>query len=184
MDIRSSYTPLTHRATGTGTDNIMVVQGDGPVERFAGGHSKIGELIAKAVHAGVTQAILNQNGLAADRDLFQRLADRKLRIEDIVKHFTFDYDKQILISRMEKLLATPYYASFIESALSISDDYEKGLIKELSFFDTMCCSVTARLSEKKDIKPETIDLSNALPVVMAKAFGALISGTTGDNNDK
>jgi adenosylcobinamide amidohydrolase/ABC-type Fe3+-hydroxamate transport system substrate-binding protein len=184
MDIRSSYTPWTHRATGTGTDNIMVVQGDGPVEQFAGGHSKISELIAKAVHAGVTQAILNQNGLSADRDLFQRLADRKLRIEDIVKHCTFDYDKQVLISKMEKLLATPYYASFIESALSISDDYEKGLIKELSFFDTMCCSVTARLSGRKDIRPETIDSSNALPVVMAKAFGALISGITGYNDDK
>ncbi|CCK81590.1 adenosylcobinamide amidohydrolase [Desulfobacula toluolica] len=184
MDVRSSYTPLTHRATGTGTDNIMVVQGDGPVERFAGGHSKIGELIAKAVHAGVTQAILKQNGLAADRDLFQRLTDRKLRIEEIVKHCAFDYDKQVLISRMEKLLATPYYSSFIESALSISDDYEKGLIKELNFFDTMCCSVTARLSGKKDIRPETIDSSNALPIVMAKAFDALISGITGDHNEK
>jgi len=38
---------LDFRATGTGTDNVLVVQGEGPVECFAGGHSKIGELIAR-----------------------------------------------------------------------------------------------------------------------------------------
>ena len=40
LDIRSSYTPLKHSATGTGTDNIIVVQGTGVHIDNAGGHTK------------------------------------------------------------------------------------------------------------------------------------------------
>ncbi|MBR9986561.1 MAG: adenosylcobinamide amidohydrolase, partial [Desulfosarcina sp.] len=39
LDIRSSYTPMTNPATGTGTDNIIVVQGDGTRIDNAGGHT-------------------------------------------------------------------------------------------------------------------------------------------------
>ena len=47
LDIRSSYTPMVNPATGTGTDNIIVVQGAGTRIDNAGGHSKMGELIAR-----------------------------------------------------------------------------------------------------------------------------------------
>lgn len=176
LDIRSTYTPWDHRATGTGTDTVIVVQGEGPAVRYAGGHTKIGELIAKAVHAGVTEAISRQNGIKADRDLFQRLADRRLCLEQIVELYPAPADKKALASKLEDLLMTPYYSSFIESALAISDDYRKGLIKELAFFDAMCCSVTARISGRSEVAPMDIASTDALPVVMAKAFGAIITG--------
>ncbi len=73
---------------------------------------------------------------------------------------------------------TPYYASFIESALTISDDYKNGLVKDLAFFDDMCCSVAVKLSGRSDIKPMDIYSTDALPLVPAKAFGALITGIT------
>jgi iron complex transport system substrate-binding protein len=44
LDIRSSYQPGRYRATGTGTDNIIVAQGAGQAIDNAGGHSKMGEL--------------------------------------------------------------------------------------------------------------------------------------------
>ena len=178
LDIRSSYTPLDFRATGTGTDNVMVVQGEGPVERFAGGHTKLGELIAKAVHAGVTEAIFKQNGLRADRDLFQRLADRKLSLERIVLMYPVKGDKKVLARKLEGLLMTPYYASFLETALVVSDEYRKGLIKELTFFDDMCCSVAARLSGRSTVASGDIPTADELPVVISKAFGALVLGIT------
>lgn len=134
LDIRSSYTPWDFRATGTGTDNVLVVQGEGAVERFAGWHSKIGELIAKAVHAGVTEAIARQNGIKADRDLFQRLAERKLSLEQIAEQYPVKTDKKVLASKLEDLLMIPYYAYFLESALAISDDYRQGLIKGAGLF--------------------------------------------------
>jgi adenosylcobinamide amidohydrolase/ABC-type Fe3+-hydroxamate transport system substrate-binding protein len=184
LDIRSSYTPWDFRATGTGTDTVIVVQGEGPVERYAGGHTKIGELIAKAVHAGVTEAIFKQNGLTADRDLFQRLADRRMSLERIAKLYSVTADKKVVASKLEDLLMIPYYASFIESALAISDDYGKGLIKELAFFDAICCSVAARLSGRPDFSPTKILFTNALPVVMDRAFGALVAGITEKDDER
>jgi len=184
LDIRSSYTPWDFRATGTGTDTVIVVQGEGPVERYAGGHTKIGELIAKAVHAGVTEAIFKQNGLKADRDLFQRLADRRMSLERIAKLYSVTADKKVVASKLEDLLMIPYYASFIESALAISDDYGKGLIKKLAFFDAMCCSVAARLSGRPDFPPTKIPSTNALPIVMDMAFGALVAGITEKDDER
>ncbi len=175
MDIRSSYTPLDFRATGTGTDNIIVVQGEGPEEPFTGGHTKIGELIARAVHAGVTEAIYKQNGLRADRGLLQRLADRKLSLEGIVAHYPINMDPHLLASRLEQVLSTPFYASFLESALTISDDYNKGLIRDLAFLDAMCGEVAARLAGREDLA--AMDVSEVeLPTVLAKALGALVMG--------
>ncbi|HEA46883.1 MAG TPA: hypothetical protein ENH97_00535 [bacterium] len=60
-DIGSSYNPRI-QATGTGTDNIVVVPGIGPGISYVGGHTKAGELMAKAVTSAVKEAILKQNG--------------------------------------------------------------------------------------------------------------------------
>ena len=56
MDIRSSYNP-DWQATGTGTDQIIVVSGRGSRCTYVGGHSKIGELMAQAVTSATISAI-------------------------------------------------------------------------------------------------------------------------------
>jgi adenosylcobinamide amidohydrolase len=56
MDIRSSYNP-DWQATGTGTDQIIVVSGRGNRCTYVGGHSKIGELMAQAVTSATISAI-------------------------------------------------------------------------------------------------------------------------------
>jgi adenosylcobinamide hydrolase len=58
LNIRSSCTPLKNQATGTGTDNIIIVSGDGPRITYVGGHSKIGELMAKATTLATKEVIL------------------------------------------------------------------------------------------------------------------------------
>jgi adenosylcobinamide amidohydrolase len=177
MDIRSAYTPWSHRATGTGTDNIIVVQGEGPKVVLAGGHSKIAELIARAVHEGVTLAILKQNNIKTDRNIFQRLADRRVSISDIAGYMTRqEKDKQLMTKALTTLLSTPCYAGFMELAMSVSDDHEKGLIKDLSFFDEMCRAVTARISGMENPGSGVRISSSHIPVLMARAFGALASG--------
>ena len=60
LDVRSSAAPRRYQATGTGTDNILVVQGTGIPIKLAGGHSKMGELIARAVYQGVLEAVSKQ----------------------------------------------------------------------------------------------------------------------------
>ena len=63
LDIRSSYDPKL-QATGTGTDNVIIVSGDGPEVIYTGGHCKIGELMARVVTSATKEAILKH-----DKDL-------------------------------------------------------------------------------------------------------------------
>jgi hypothetical protein len=178
MDIRSTYTSVINRATGTGTDNIMVVRGDGPAEKYTGGHTKTGELIAKAVHAGVTEAIYKQNGIKTSRNISQRLGDRRLKISEIVGYYSLKTDKIEITEELEKLLALPFYSSFIETAFTISDEYEKGLISDLAPFEEMCIVAIKRISGSNSISLKNISEIEEMPAVMSKAFGSLIYGIT------
>lgn len=62
LKVPSSYTKDV-QATGTGTDSIIVVSGTAaPRAAYTGGHSRIGELIGKATHTAVIEALGKQNG--------------------------------------------------------------------------------------------------------------------------
>lgn len=62
LKVPSSYTKGV-QATGTGTDSVIVISGSsGPKVTYTGGHSRIGDLIAKAVHQAVLEALEKQNG--------------------------------------------------------------------------------------------------------------------------
>ena len=58
MDVKSSYTP-EWQATGTGTDQIVVVSGKGDRCDYVGGHTKLGEMMAQAVTSATVRAIKN-----------------------------------------------------------------------------------------------------------------------------
>jgi adenosylcobinamide hydrolase len=61
LNIRSSYNPQL-QATGTSTDQICIVPGSGDRCFYVSGQVKLGELIAKAVTRGVTEAINKVRG--------------------------------------------------------------------------------------------------------------------------
>ena len=63
LDARSTFTPQ-NQATGTGTDNIIVVSGKelGQTIRCTGGHTKMGELIGVSTKIAVAEAIKKQEG--------------------------------------------------------------------------------------------------------------------------
>ena len=185
MDIRSSATPLVHEATGTGTDNILVVKGEGIPIKNTGGHSKMGELIAKAVYAGVKEAVLKQNKVTAGRHIFQRLKERKISLFSLTSGVTCDCMNQKNISqkalsqKVEHLLLEKEYAAFIETALAVSDEYEKGLIKDLTLFDMWCENTASRIAGKEIplIKDYLVD--EQIPHVLKTALNTLIAGALG-----
>jgi iron complex transport system ATP-binding protein len=45
-------------ATGTGTDVVVVVNGNGPLIRYSGTHTKIGELIGRLVSHGIESGLI------------------------------------------------------------------------------------------------------------------------------
>ncbi|GBC62549.1 adenosylcobinamide amidohydrolase [Desulfonema ishimotonii] len=176
MDIRSSATPLVNPATGTGTDNIIVVQGDGlPIDN-AGGHSKMGELIAKAVYAGVREAVFKQNGITPKRTIFQRLRDRHVSLFGLVGDCECGMKKSEMASGLEQLLLDPKYAGFIEVALAISDAYERGLTSDLSAFQSWCDRIAHEVAGGPVEHQQQFSFSEPLPRVPEMAFEALLNG--------
>ena len=139
FDVRSCYTPRC-QATGTGTDEIIVVQGRGKHVNNAGGHSKLGELIAKGVHAAVTEAISKQNALVSKRSVFQRLEERKIDIYALLSDETqFAPQERVRLCReMQRLLLKPIYAGLMETSFALSDAYNAGLVQDLHSFQDAC----------------------------------------------
>ncbi len=177
LDIRSSYSALPNQATGTGTDNIIVVQGSGPPIDASGGHTRMGELMARAVYEGVRKAVHLQNGLKAERSVFQRLKERKISLHAICNRYAPQENPEALRRRMEAILLQPQYAGFLKAIMAISDDYEKGLVNDLSSIDLWCRAVAARIAGG-EVAVSTKGLDE-LPRVLAKGLGALLAGVSG-----
>lgn len=171
LDIRSTATSRINPATGTGTDNILIVQGTGPGIDATGGHTKIGELIARAVYDGVIEAVAKQNGITSKRSIFSRIKDRKTSSWQLSRLCGCGSQ---LGKDLEQLLLQPDYSSFIAAAFAISDHYERGLVIDLSSFDTWCLTVAGQIAGKEVDVKEVEDPDQ--PLVMRKAFGALITG--------
>ncbi len=179
LDVRSSFSGMINPATGTGTDNIMVIEGAGGAIDATGGHTKMGELIARAVYEGVQEAIQKQNNLTARRSIFRRIVERKSSIRELVGYFSTDR-QQIL--QVEELLLSPEYSAFLEAALAISDAYERGLVSDLTNFDKWCAEVAGQIAGKP-VKVEPLQ-DRALPVVLHKAVEALFTGVKNQGHEQ
>jgi len=178
LDIRSAYTPLIHQATGTGTDNIIVVEGQGKILDNAGGHSKLGELIAKAVYEGVREAVYKQNGLTEKRNVFRRLQDREMSVFDLLSAYECECnaDRFNMVGAIEALLLQPRYAAFIESSFALSDGYERGLISDLSSYGLWCTAVAEEIAGRKIEEMRDLIEIEDIPVVLKMAFNAILNG--------
>ena len=178
LDIRSSYTPRIHQATGTGTDNIIVVEGEGIQVDNSGGHSKMGELIARAVYGAVQEAVYRQNGIVAQRNIFQRLKDRKISLFGLVSvdECECGVEKSDLVCRLEEILLQPRYASFVESSFAISDDYESGLIADLSSYELSCKKVAGEIAGKEIVNMKEVTETEDMPLVLRMTVNALLNG--------
>ena len=177
LDIRSSYSGAKNPATGTGTDNILVVEGRGGSIDNAGGHSKMGELIAKAVYAGVKHAVEKQNGILNGRHIVQRLKERNISIYAITAGAQCDcrQQKSEFSAMVEHLLLNKEVAGFMESALALSDAYERGQVSSLDAFDLWCKQMAEKIAGQPiDIMDMIRD--NRVPIVIKKALNTVMAG--------
>ena len=177
LDVRSSYSPR-YQATGTGTDEVLVVEGRGKKVENAGGHSKLGELIAKAVYSGVKESISLQNGLLTGRSVFQRLKERKIDLYGLVTEcgkFPRE-DSGRTCADLEMLLMNPLNAGFVESALVLAAAYDRGLVSDLKSFEETCRNRCEAISgHKMDVWISFVPNDFASkPICMA--FDTLLNG--------
>ncbi|MDY6793001.1 MAG: adenosylcobinamide amidohydrolase [Thermodesulfobacteriota bacterium] len=184
LDIRSSYLTKLHRATGTGTDNIIVVQGQGIRIDRSGGHTKMGELISKAVYDAVLKAIFKQNAFYAGRNIFQRLKERRISIYNLVSSVNCDCmpEKSKTLVTLEAILLDPVFSGFLQSALALSDDYQKGLIDNLSLYNLQCKRIAEKIAGKKIAGLKDLVEIDDVPLVLRSALNALLNGIYFSNN--
>lgn len=147
LDIRSSSSGGSSQATGTGTDNILVVEGDGPPIDGSGGHTKLGELIAAAVHQAVGEAIHRQNGMTGDRSIFERLQEHGIELAA--------FSPAELRPAFEHLLLVPGHAAFVDAAMAIGDAQAKGRIADLTGFRRWCEVEAQAVAGEAKVVPAT-----------------------------
>ena len=178
LDIRSSDTPLLHQATGTGTDNMIVVGGRGREMEQSGGHSKMGELIAKSVYQGVQEAVYRENGIVAGRNVFRRLDERKIDLFSLVSAHACECNvsQNDLVQALERLLLEPRYGAFLQSAMALSDSHGSGLFKDLRTYEDHCRAMAEEIGGKKGEAMLDLVARKDLPPVMKMALNALLNG--------
>ena len=69
----------------------------------------------------------------------------------------------------------PRYTTFVEAAFAISNDYERGLIDDLSDFDIWCQAMADGIASKK-VDLNAIQIKIEIPKVIQKAYNALLNG--------
>ncbi len=178
MDVRSSETPRLHQATGTGTDNLIVVEGTGRKIDNVGGHSKMGELIARSVYNAVQEAVYKQNGMVSQRNIFQRLNERKIDLFGLISADECGgcIEKRYLFDALEKALLQPRYAAFIATSLAVSDSYERGLTTDLTSYSLWCKEIAGEIAGREIGDMLDLIAVSDLPVVQGMALNSLLNG--------
>ena len=178
LDIRSRENPRFHQATGTGTDNMIVAAGTGAPIDNAGGHSKMGELIAKGVYGAVKEAVARQNGIMADRHVFQRLEERNISVFGLISEDECECGivKSDLMAPLEDVLMDPRYATFLKTAMALSDDYESGLATDVGAFEAWGRRMAEEIGGKKIEHMNDLVAYDNMPRVLKGALNALLNG--------
>jgi hypothetical protein len=139
----------------------------------------MGELIAKAVDEGVTEAIYRQNELTSKRSVFQRLGERKINVSGLIlaDECECENGKQDLIRAFDEIILDPKYAGFIEMSFSISDDYERGLVDNLASFERLCNGIAEEIAGKKIKETKNFISDNKeVPCALRMALNGLFNG--------
>lgn len=181
LDVRSCASPRLWQATGTGTDEVLVVEGVGAPLDNAGGHSKLGELIAEAVYAGVKDAVYRQNGITAQRNVFRRLRERRIDLYGLLKECSCFAEQAGLnrsLMELEAVLLQPRYASFMEASFALSDAYERGLITSLGAYESRCRNIAEEIAGGGITSWQEMIASEDVPPVLRLSLNALLNGVS------
>lgn len=178
MDVRSVQSPLRNPATGTGTDDIIVVQGEGGVLDYSGGHGKLGQLISEAVYAAVQEALLKQNGKIPVRDVFERLEERGLPFDRLETGPDYPRGLEPADFRyaLEGLLLEPGYAGFIEAAFALADARSMGQFTADAAFTPAALAVATEIAGRQVEKIEKVLDCEQAPEPLCGALNTLATG--------
>jgi iron complex transport system substrate-binding protein len=73
---------------------------------------------------------------------------------------------------------------FIESALAINDQYERGLISDIASFEIWSDQISERIAGNAISQKQTFSFSTSLPPVLKIAFEALLNGIAANHQTR
>jgi adenosylcobinamide hydrolase len=143
FDIRSRYTGDS--ATGSITDSVTVAStGTGKAIQLAGPASKLGKLVGYCARQAVTQAILRQEPVWANRTVLDRLKERHLPLEKLAAEVSKIEGLAVTAEELAKTLKNnPSALALLLAAAKMDDDYKKNLLPtDLPDWETASRSLT------------------------------------------
>jgi ABC-type Fe3+-hydroxamate transport system substrate-binding protein/adenosylcobinamide amidohydrolase len=181
IDARSGGSPLRWQATGTGTDEIVVVEGEGKLLDNSGGHSKLGELIARTVYDGVREAIARQNCMTGNRSVLRRLHERGVSPYDLLRVCPClvdqgEGDGLAALQGLEGIFLEPRYAAFVESALAIGDAEERGQVVNLDAFELWSHKIAEEIAGAPISQWQEMEQDKNVPPALRMALDAVLNG--------
>lgn len=141
LDIRSRYSG--DLATGTITDSLAIASTNtGAVSRFGGPASKLGKIVGYCTREAVKSAIMKQGILSSSRSVFERFAERKLPINDVINEIlkigSTVIDEGKVKPKIADLFKKPFFALIIMMAAKMDEEIKMGLVpKELENIDEL-----------------------------------------------
>ncbi len=167
FDVRSRYTGDS--ATGSITDSVTVaVTGNGKIVSLAGPASKLGKMVGFCARQAVTEALLRQEPIWANRNVPDRLRERHLPLEklaaEVSKVESLAIDAEELSGILKK---NPSASAFLLAAAKMDDDYKKNLLPtDIDGWETITnCFNMPLFGEKKCAKLPNYDTVNLPPFV-------------------
>lgn len=127
FDVRSRYTGDS--ATGSITDAVTVAStGRGKIVSLAGPASKLGKLVGYCTRRAVTEALLKQEPVWANRSVLDRLKERHLPLEKLASEVSKVDDLVVTAQELVELLKkNPSSLAILLAAAKMDDDYKKNL---------------------------------------------------------
>ena len=157
----------------------MGAGGAGKPIDYTGTHSKIGQLIAEAVHGAVLEALAKGNGKAQGRNVFIRLRERGLDLPCLLTgpEAGPNSGPDGLGERLLIALLDPGPASLVETALALDDAMVMSHASSaaLSAFSDLALSEAANLAGKP--VPRLSQMADpSLPPALKTALDAVATG--------
>jgi hypothetical protein len=128
FDVRSRYTGDS--ATGSITDSVTVAATtNGKKLTLGGPPSKIGKLVGYCVRKAVSEALLKQEPVWANRSVFDRLKERHLPVEKLATEVSKVEGLAVTAKELMMILKkNPSTLVNLLAAAKMDDDYKKNLL--------------------------------------------------------
>jgi hypothetical protein len=128
FDVRSRYTGDS--ATGSITDSVTVAStSSGKTLSLGGPASKLGKLVGYCTRQAVTQALLKQEPIWANRTVLDRLKERHLELDKLATEVSKVEGLGIDTTELVEILKNnPAAVGYLLAATKMDDDYKKNLL--------------------------------------------------------